>query len=77
MLRIISSSIDSNQRVAHNRFVEQIGISTTPVWSPTFSIKTRNVPDLKFVDLMRPNKVIDDLDGTGPSKFSFRDPTPE
>jgi len=26
---------------------------------------------------MRPNKVIDDLDGTGPSQFSFRDPTPE
>ena len=35
------------------------------------------LPDLKFVDLMRPNKVIDDLDGTGPSQFSFRDPTPE
>ena len=27
------------------------------------------LPDLKFVDLMRPNKVIDDLDGTGPVSF--------
>jgi len=33
--------------------------------------------ELKFVDLMWPNEVIDGLDGTGPNQFSLRDPIPE